>query len=214
MRKNVTMNALKEGITSNAARNGDTASLVNLATTSSMEKQRLSHVSIGYVTMRNLPMVQTILLGIAIGIFPLLVLAAVFNKLTLSVLKGYVFALMWLQTWPLLYAILNSAMVFYAKQNGAPVVLSELSQIQLKYSDLASTAGYLSAMIPPLSWMMVKVWALDFPAFTATLRLRLSARRPVRLPAWWTAIIPTATCRRRTSTASAGVPTVPRHLAR
>lgn len=156
MRKNVTMNALKEGITSNAARNGDTASLVNLSTTSSMEKQRLSHVSIGYVTMRNLPMVQTILLGIAIGIFPLLVLAAVFNKLTLSVLKGYVFALMWLQTWPLLYAILNSAMVFYAKQNGAPVVLSELSQIQLKYSDLASTAGYLSAMIPPLSWMMVK----------------------------------------------------------
>ncbi|KAA0300953.1 conjugal transfer mating-pair stabilization protein TraG, partial [Salmonella enterica] len=155
MRKNVTMNALKEGITSNAARNGDTASLVNLATTSSMEKQRLSHVSIGYVTMRNLPMVQTILLGIAIGIFPLLVLAAVFNKLTLSVLKGYVFALMWLQTWPLLYAILNSAMVFYAKQNGAPVVLSELSQIQLKYSDLASTAGYLSAMIPPLSWIRV-----------------------------------------------------------
>ncbi|QJG56446.1 hypothetical protein HHJ46_24800 (plasmid) [Escherichia coli] len=71
---------------------------VNLATTSSMEKQRLAHVSIGHVTMRNLPMVQTILTGIAIGIFPLLVLAAVFNKLTLSVLKGYVFALMWLQT--------------------------------------------------------------------------------------------------------------------
>ncbi len=109
MRQNVTINALKEGITSNAARNGDTASLVNLATTSSMEKQRLAHVSIGHVTMRNLPMVQTILTGIAIGIFPLLVLAAVFNKLTLSVLKGYVFALMWLQTWPLLYAILNSA---------------------------------------------------------------------------------------------------------
>ncbi|MCV5721187.1 hypothetical protein OFM97_31785, partial [Escherichia coli] len=51
MRQNVTINALKEGITSNAARNGDTASLVNLATTSSMEKQRLAHVSIGHVTM-------------------------------------------------------------------------------------------------------------------------------------------------------------------
>ncbi|HIB8377189.1 TPA: conjugal transfer mating-pair stabilization protein TraG [Escherichia coli] len=132
------------------------ASLVNLATTSSMEKQRLAHVSIGHVAMRTLPMTQTILTGIAIGIFPLLVLAAVFNKLTLSVLKGYVFALMWLQSWPLLYAILNSAMTFYAKQNGAPVVLSEISQIQLKYSDLASTAGYLSMMIPPLSWMMVR----------------------------------------------------------
>ena len=62
----------------------------------------------------------------------------------------------WLQSWPMLYAILNSAMTFYAKQNGAPVVLSEISQIQLKYSDLASTAGYLSMMIPPLSWMMVR----------------------------------------------------------
>ncbi|HHA3413410.1 TPA: conjugal transfer mating-pair stabilization protein TraG [Salmonella enterica subsp. enterica serovar Muenchen] len=156
IRQNVTINALRDGITSYAARSGDTASLMNLATTSSMEKQRLAHASIGQVAMRTLPMVQTILLGIAIGIFPLLVLAAVFNKLTLSVLKGYVFALMWLQSWPLLYAILNSAMTFYARQNGVPVVLSEMSQIQLKYSDLATTAGYISMMIPPLSWAMVK----------------------------------------------------------
>lgn len=152
----MTINALREGITSYAARSGDTASLMNLATTSSMEKQRLAHASIGQVALRSLPMMQTILTGIAIGIFPLLVLAAVFNKLTLSVLKGYVFALMWLQSWPLLYAILNSAMTFYARQNGAPVVLSEMSQIQLRYSDLATTAGYISMMIPPLSWAMVK----------------------------------------------------------
>ncbi|EGO6968479.1 conjugal transfer mating pair stabilization protein TraG [Salmonella enterica] len=156
IRQNVTINALRDGITSYAARSGDTASLINLATTSSMEKQRLAHASIGQVAMRTLPMTQTILLGIAIGIFPLLVLVAVFNKLTLSVLKGYVFALMWLQSWPLLYAILNSAMTFYARQNGVPVVLSEMSQIQLKYSDLATTAGYISMMIPPLSWAMVK----------------------------------------------------------
>lgn len=156
IRQNVTINALREGITSYAARSGDTASLMNLATTSSMEKQRLAHASIGQVALRSLPMMQTILTGIAIGIFPLLVLAAVFNKLTLSVLKGYAFALMWLQSWPLLYAILNSAMTFYARQNGAPVVLSEMSQIQLKYSELATTAGYISMMIPPLSWAMVK----------------------------------------------------------
>ncbi|MEV23009.1 conjugal transfer protein TraG [Salmonella enterica] len=156
IRQNVTINALREGITSYAARSGDTASLMNLATTSSMEKQRLAHASIGQVALRSLPMMQTILTGIAIGIFPLLVLAAVFNKLTLSVLKGYAFALMWLQSWPLLCAILNSAMTFYARQNGAPVVLSEMSQIQLKYSDLATTAGYISMMVPPLSWAMVK----------------------------------------------------------
>ncbi|WP_265415303.1 conjugal transfer protein TraG N-terminal domain-containing protein [Escherichia coli] len=77
-------------------------------------------------------MTQTILTGIAIGIFPLLVLAAVFNKLTLSVLKGYVFALMWLQSWPLLYAILNSAMTLCEAEwctGGALGNLSDTAEI-------------------------------------------------------------------------------------
>ncbi|MFV9403850.1 conjugal transfer mating-pair stabilization protein TraG, partial [Raoultella ornithinolytica] len=71
-------------------------------------------------------------------------------------------ALMWLQSWPLLYAILNSAMAYYAKQNGVPVVLSELSQLQLKNSDIATTAGYISMMIPPLSWAMIKSMGAGF----------------------------------------------------
>ncbi|EOI1025462.1 TPA: conjugal transfer mating-pair stabilization protein TraG, partial [Klebsiella pneumoniae] len=80
----------------------------------------------------------------------------------LQVLKGYVFALIWLQTWPLLFAILNSAMAYYAKQNGVPVVLSELSQVQLKNSDIATTAGYIAVMIPPLSWGIVKSMGAAF----------------------------------------------------
>ncbi|WP_042932886.1 conjugal transfer mating-pair stabilization protein TraG, partial [Klebsiella pneumoniae] len=75
---------------------------------------------------------------------------------------GYVFALIWLQTWPLLFAILNSAMAYYAKQNGVPVVLSELSQVQLKNSDIATTAGYIAVMIPPLSWGIVKSMGAAF----------------------------------------------------
>ncbi|EPJ5228553.1 conjugal transfer protein TraG N-terminal domain-containing protein, partial [Klebsiella pneumoniae] len=87
---------------------------------------------------------------------------AMFNMMTLQVLKGYVFALIWLQTWPLLFAILNSAMAYYAKQNGVPVVLSELSQVQLKNSDIATTAGYIAVMIPPLSWGIVKSMGAAF----------------------------------------------------
>ncbi|MDV1644676.1 conjugal transfer mating-pair stabilization protein TraG, partial [Klebsiella pneumoniae] len=90
------------------------------------------------------------------------VMAAMFNMMTLQVLKGYVFALIWLQTWPLLFAILNSAMAYYAKQNGVPVVLSELSQVQLKNSDIATTAGYIAVMIPPLSWGIVKSMGAAF----------------------------------------------------
>ncbi|WP_170916988.1 conjugal transfer mating-pair stabilization protein TraG, partial [Klebsiella pneumoniae] len=62
----------------------------------------------------------------------------------------------------LLFAILNSAMAYYAKQNGVPVVLSELSQVQLKNSDIATTAGYIAVMIPPLSWGIVKSMGAAF----------------------------------------------------
>lgn len=156
IRQNVTMNALRDGIMGYAARNGDTSSLLNIATTSSMEKQRLAHATVGQVALRSLPMSQTLIVGLTIGIFPLMVLGGMFNAVTLNVLKGYVMAIMWVQSWPLLYAILNSCMTFYAKANGSPVVLSELSQVQLKYSDLATTAGYLSMLIPPLAWGMLK----------------------------------------------------------
>lgn len=156
MRQNVTMNALRNGIMSYAARNGDTSSLLNIATTSSMEKQRLAHATVGQVALRSLPMSQTLIVGLTIGLFPLMILGGMFNAVTLNVLKGYVLAIMWVQSWPLLYAILNSCMTYYAKANGAPVVLSELSQVQVKYSDLATTAGYLSMLIPPLAWGMLK----------------------------------------------------------
>ncbi|RDA96552.1 conjugal transfer protein TraG, partial [Klebsiella oxytoca] len=45
---------------------------------------------------------------------------------------------------------------------GVPVVLSELSQLQLKNSDIATTAGYISMMIPPLSWAMIKSMGAGF----------------------------------------------------
>lgn len=162
IRQNVTMNALRSGIQSYAARSGDTASLVNMANTSSLVKQRLAQATMGHQALRTLPLMQTVIMGIMIGMFPIMVMAAMFNMMTLQVLKGYVFALIWLQTWPLLFAILNSAMAYYAKQNGVPVVLSELSQVQLKNSDIATTAGYIAVMIPPLSWGIVKSMGAAF----------------------------------------------------
>ena len=162
IRQNVTMNALRSGIQSYAARSGDTASLVNMANTSSLEKQRLAQATMGHQALRALPLTQTVIMGLMIGMFPIMVMAAMFNMMTLQVLKGYVFALIWLQTWPLLFAILNSAMAYYAKQNGVPVVLSELSQVQLKNSDIATTAGYIAVMIPPLSWGIVKSMGAAF----------------------------------------------------
>ena len=94
IRQNVTMNALRSGIQSYAARSGDTASLVNIANTSSLEKQRLAQATMGHQALRSLPMMQTVVMGIMIGLFPIMVMAAMFNMMTMQVLKGYIYALM------------------------------------------------------------------------------------------------------------------------
>ncbi|NCG53661.1 conjugal transfer mating-pair stabilization protein TraG [Serratia fonticola] len=150
LKQNVVMNGIREGFLSNATRSGDTASMLNIATTTSLEKQRLAQASTGQIILRSLPILQVVLMGILIGIFPIIVMLGMIN-LGVAAGKTYVFAWVWLMTWPLLYAILNSAMTFYAQKNGVPVVLSNLSQVQLKYSDIATTAGWLSTMIPFLS---------------------------------------------------------------
>lgn len=151
IRQNVTMNALRSGIRVMRPAAG-TPPVWSIWLTHHPLKSSGWHRPQWAPALRTLPLMQTVIMGIMIGMFPIMVMAAMFNMMTLQVLKGYVFALIWLQTWPLLFAILNSAMAYYAKQNGVPVVLSELSQVQLKNSDIATTAGYIAVMIPPLSW--------------------------------------------------------------
>lgn len=151
IKQNVVMNGLRSGILSYASRSHDTAGMLNIATTSALEKQRLSQATVGQVAMRMLPTLHVVMMGILMGVFPMLILVGMVNQ-GWQVFKGYVFAWLWLMSWPLLYAILNSAMTFHVRKMGAPVVLSNLSVVQLNYSDIATTAGYISMFIPFISW--------------------------------------------------------------
>lgn len=151
IKQNVVMNGLRSGILSYASRSNDTAGMLNIATTSALEKQRLSQATVGQVAMRMLPTLHVVMMGILMGVFPMIILVGMVNQ-GWQVFKGYVFAWLWLMSWPLLYAILNSAMTFHARKMGAPVVLSNLSVVQLNYSDIATTAGYISMFIPFISW--------------------------------------------------------------
>jgi conjugal transfer mating pair stabilization protein TraG len=42
----------------------------------------------GHQALRSLPLMQTVIMGIMIGMFPIMVMAAMFNMMTLQVLKG------------------------------------------------------------------------------------------------------------------------------
>lgn len=158
MRHNVTLNALRHGFAGYAARNGDTASLVNLSAESSFAKMRMSQATSASIATRTLPIMQTVLTGVLIGLFPLLLVIAMISTLSFEVMKGYVFTFAYLQSWPVLFAILNNAMNsnLQEKTSGIAVTLSNLSERQQMFSDVGTTAGWLALSIPFLAFYLVK----------------------------------------------------------
>lgn len=158
MRQTVVMNGLKQGIASTSAQNGDAAGLVNLASQSSYTKMRLSQAVASSIATTYLPLLNTVLLAMMIGLFPVIILLASIHTLTMGVLKGYIFTLIYLQAWGPMFAILNYAVSMYltGKTGTLSFSLSNLSVIQQTHADIGSIAGWLSLSIPFLAWGIVK----------------------------------------------------------
>ncbi|PAU99452.1 conjugal transfer protein TraG [Arsenophonus sp. ENCA] len=169
LKQNVTMNAIHNGILTYSARNGDVAGMMNISSMMALEKQRLAQASAALISPHFLPTLHIILMGIMMGIFPIMLLCALINLLTIQIVKNYLLSFLWLQCWPVLFAILNSAMTFFAKKNGVPVVLSNLSIIKSNQSDIATAAGWLSLLIPFISWGMVKGMGQVFSSVSSSL---------------------------------------------
>lgn len=158
MRAAVVMNGLKQGISSYSAQNGDAAGLVNLASQSSYAKMRLSQATSASIATTYLPLMNTVLLAMVIGLFPVIILLATVHSLTLQVLKGYIYTLIYLQAWGPMFAILNYAVSSYltSKTGALSFSLSNLSVIQQTHADIGSIAGWLSLSIPFLAMGLVK----------------------------------------------------------
>ena len=158
IRKNVVMNGLRSGLESFSAQNGDTAGLVNTATQTSMAKMRLSQATSASIAANTLPVMHSVLLGMTMALFPVLIVLAVVSSLSWTIIKGYIYTIAYLQMWPILFSILNHAMNFYlqGKLSGTAVTLATFDQVQNTYSDIGTTAGWLALSIPFIAWGMVK----------------------------------------------------------
>ncbi|MGP9421604.1 conjugal transfer mating-pair stabilization protein TraG [Ewingella sp. AOP9-I1-14] len=160
MRNNVTNAAIRDGWKGFAARSSDTANLVNLATESTLTKQRLSWAAGGAIASQTLPMFQSLMMLILIGLFPLVIALALVNHTIfgLNTLKLYAGGFLYFQMWPVMFAILNSLANFYlqSKTGSTALVLANQDRIALQHSDVANIAGYLSMSIPVLSFFLTK----------------------------------------------------------
>lgn len=130
------------------------------------EKQRENvYMTMGAVASRSIPLMRSILEAIAYGLFPV-VGVMILLPMGLSAFLNYFVVLMWLQMWPVLYAILNSIIYWYAQQantTGAmmPTGLTDwtmwsLPGIMETNSEIVALAGYMAISIPMISYMLVR----------------------------------------------------------
>ncbi|TDN51484.1 conjugal transfer mating-pair stabilization protein TraG [Scandinavium goeteborgense] len=157
IRRNTVLNGLRQGLTSFTSNSGDTAGMLSIATETSMAKMRMSQSTSAAIGTQTLPILHTVLFGMVIALFPVLIVLAVTHTLSWGILKGYIYTIAYLQAWPVLYSILNHAMNFYlkGKLGGEALTLSNFDQMQNTYSDIGTTAGWMSLSIPFIAWGMV-----------------------------------------------------------
>ena len=155
--QNLLINGIRDGLLNYTAETGATAALLNLSTTHALDKMRLTLATSRNIAVYTIPIIHTILLLLMISIFPLIVLLALQPGLTGMVLKNYIYTLIWIESWPLMFACLNMVLSYYARDLGASgFTLSSVDSLVLEHSDITNMAGYLMLSIPFISGGLVK----------------------------------------------------------
>jgi conjugal transfer mating pair stabilization protein TraG len=125
-------------------------------------QQRDTYQTIGQTIAQTLPSLKNVLEALVYALFIFVVLLAMFPG-GWGVLTFYVKILLWLQLWPPLFAILNFIMTesLSSAASGAigtaqGITIANMVGLSNIAQDMAATAGYLSSMIPILSWALIE----------------------------------------------------------
>lgn len=166
LKQNISINAFRSGIINYAAETNSVAGMQNYANTVAMQNTRMSWATSSNIGVETLPLMQVVLLLLMLCIFPLIAVLTLIPTVGIGVFMNYIYTLLWLESWPLMFTILNMAMNYYlAPGIGAPagtVTLSNINLLAQEHSDIASVAGYLILAVPFLSIGLVKGMASTF----------------------------------------------------
>ncbi len=147
------INAIGDGIKDYQAFTDSTAGVLNNQVTKSQLQHRWSWAIAGLKAAWFLPILHTLLTVLLFGIFPIIIgMSTVPNGA--AIFRGYLQFFISLQFWPVLFAILNSAMTLYGREQSADfggLNLVNIDKIDELHADLSGVAGYLMLMIPFLA---------------------------------------------------------------
>jgi hypothetical protein len=164
--QNMLANSMRRGL-SNFASEADASAAAEDFAMAKAERERMVTFSVmGKLAKKMLPVMQHLFEAFIYAIFPIVMLLLMLPIAGKAAI-GYVTALMWINMWAPLYAILHFAVMYYSQdaasaavvQAGAgfPTGLSIMTNTGLGHvlNDWSAIAGYLSMSIPMIAWMVV-----------------------------------------------------------
>jgi len=127
-----------------------------------------SWINSGKVAEEGLPVIRNVIEALVYALFPVWVLLVLLTsgKETVGAIKNYSAVLIFIQLWPVLYAILNYLATSYAAKElaaaadvGGGLKALSLSTSNAIYTNAVSSeavVGYLTASIPLIAWFAMK----------------------------------------------------------
>ncbi|TFZ00076.1 conjugal transfer protein TraG N-terminal domain-containing protein [Ramlibacter humi] len=166
--QNATINQFKRGIGRTGMDAGSASGvMLGTAEAASFASTNASFIVQARLAEEALPMIRNSVEAILYGIFPIVVLLLLVQQgpATATAVKGYVFALIWIQLWPPLYALVNyigqvrslAAMRAITQTTGADVGVAFSNYNDIYNGQLSDQAvvGYLVIAVPAIASAIV-----------------------------------------------------------
>lgn len=166
MSQNILANSFRRGFMNFASNIDASAAAEDFALAKAEASRKTTFSTLGKIAKKHLPELQGIFEAFIYSIFIIVVILAMLPN-TMTVFKYYAFALLWINLWPPLYAILNFCMNYFSQKASTAAVaqsgqafstgisLMTSTGLGQVLSDYAAVAGYLSLSIPMISYMML-----------------------------------------------------------
>lgn len=170
MQQTMMKNALSQSVLSDAAEVRAPAALLDYGYARAQNLSRSTYKVVAMKAAYWLPLMRVIFEAILYGSF-LFLIPLMLMPFGFQIFKGYIYGLVWVESWAPLYAILNLVMTLFAKPltmghasttQGYLLNLFTMPGISQVNSDIMILAGYFSLSIPLIAYYITKYGAMGF----------------------------------------------------
>jgi conjugal transfer mating pair stabilization protein TraG len=167
LRQNMMRNIIKDALLENNQTHDASAAVTAYATTRAQAQQRTAYQLQGTMASLALSTLKVVVEVLFYGIFPIMVAISLFPG-GLSIIKKYLIALFWIQSWAPLYSILNMVVNLYGKSksmaaiHGGTLGISSIRPLSEANEWVSAVAGYTMMSVPFLSYGIIHYGAGAF----------------------------------------------------